>query len=51
MGQWVPFDPTWNSDFVDATHIPVAEYEKGDFMTIFGMEIEVEEAEVSEDEE
>ena len=51
VGQWVPFDPTWNSDFVDATHIPVAEYEKGDFMTIFGMEIEVEEAEVSEDEE
>ncbi len=33
-GQWVPFDATLNSDFVDATHLKLAE---GDATTMFSL--------------
>jgi len=34
VGEWVPFDATLTSDFVDATHIKLAE---GDAATMFGL--------------
>lgn len=34
VGKWVPFDATMNTDFVDATHIKMAE---GDATSMFGL--------------
>ncbi|MCE5199512.1 MAG: transglutaminase domain-containing protein [Armatimonadota bacterium] len=34
VGEWVPFDATLNTDFVDATHIKLAE---GDATSMFGL--------------
>jgi len=34
VGEWVPFDATLPTDFVDATHIKLAE---GDAPTMFGL--------------
>ncbi len=34
VGEWVPFDATLPTDFVDATHIKLAE---GDATSMFGM--------------
>ena len=46
VGKWVPFDPTWNSDFVDATHIKLAESEVDDAVTLFDMTIKIDKVEV-----
>jgi hypothetical protein len=47
VGKWVPFDPTWNSDFVDATHIKLAESEADDAVTLFDMTIKIDKVEVA----
>ncbi len=41
VGEWVPFDPTWNTPFVDATHIPLGHDDKDLSVSIFNYEIKV----------
>jgi hypothetical protein len=37
IGEWVPFDPTQNTDFVDATHVKFAQGDVTDMFNVVGI--------------